>query len=409
MLPSHTHAAASNNNQSPQFTQSQFMPNTLDSRQFVAMFAMALRDPVVQALYREVGIADTAARAELKACRSELAQLKDDYKNLYQELEELKQYQRRNALRVLNPNWPENDEEDTDELILSLCREFEIPVRAEDISRSHRVGKKTSDRPRAILVKLIGYRPRERLFKAKRDIRKKYPSIQINKDLTQATNELAYLARCEKRAKNIKDTWVIDGKVFAKAHQYSNPEIVKNNDHLSFICSNVPTHIPTFAEVVPQRPTSENAPGPCSGAITQSTTSNVSTTTTTHGGQSQVSTQPHVAEFTPVRGSQELMLSQPPVQPFMIPGSAYLPREMPPGATSITYELNTALEPPVTSLINHVQQQQLSAQYAAALHLAPNYSLPPPWTYPASSLPRYGEPSTEQSADQWIKSNFPFD
>ena len=200
--------------------------NLLDCRQFVAIFTMALRDPVVQALYREVGITDNVARAELKACKSELAQLKSEYNDLYLELEELKQYQRRNALRVMNPNWPENDDEDTDSLILALCHEFKIPMRAEDIRRSHRVDKKNPGRPRAILVKFVGYRPRERLFKAKCDVRDRYSTIQFSEDLTAVTNEPAYLV-VKKRSKTIKDTWVIDGKVFVKAHQYSKPELLK--------------------------------------------------------------------------------------------------------------------------------------------------------------------------------------
>ena len=412
--PSQTHTATPNDIQ-----QSHFIPMSapvndynnptqsilLDCRQFVAMFTMALRDPVVQALYREVGITDNVTRAELKACKSELAKLKSEYNDLYLELEELKKYQRRNALRVINPNLPENDDEDTGSLILALCHEFKIPMRAEDISRSHMVGKKHPERPRAILVKFVGYRPRERLFKAKRDIRDKYSTIQINEDLTAATNELAYLARCEKRSKSIKDTWVIDGKVFVKAHQYSKPEVVKSKGHLSHICSNIPSNVPTFAEVVPQTPTSGNTPGPSGDTAAQSATSDAPLT---NGRQNNMPPQPGTGPNR-LGDGQGHMLLQPLAQSYVIPGNGYFPEETPSGATRMAYELNPPFQPPTTAP-NIVQQQQLSAQYAAALHLAPAYSLPPPWTYhPPTSLPRYGEPSTGLGAGSWLNRQIPIE
>ena len=110
----------------------------MDASQFISFFANALQDPVIQSLYRDVGIPDVAAREELMKRKTELAELKEQYHNLIQEVDDLKQYTRRNALRVTNPAWQDSGNEDTDERILSLCREFKLSVRREDISRSHR-------------------------------------------------------------------------------------------------------------------------------------------------------------------------------------------------------------------------------------------------------------------------------
>ena len=161
----------------------------MDASQFIAFFANALRDPVIQSLYRDVGIPNVAAREELKKCKTELAELKEQYLSLFQEVEDLKQYTRRNALRVTNPAWQLSGDEDTDERILNLCGEFKLPVRREDVSRSHRVGKPGGTRSRPILVKFVGYRPREILMKARKGIRSKYENICIDEDLTRATNE----------------------------------------------------------------------------------------------------------------------------------------------------------------------------------------------------------------------------
>ena len=230
----------------------------MDASQFISYFANALRHPVIQSLYRDVGIPDVAAREELEKCKTELAELKEQYHSLIQEVEDLKQYRRRNALRVTSPAWQLSGDEDTDERILNLCREFKLSVRCEDISRSHRIGKPSGTRPRPILIKFVGYRPREILIR--KGIRSKYENTHIDEDLTRATNELAYLARCEKRPKSIKDCWVFDGKVFIKVHQYASPELVRNKSHLAeIIVSNALTQAPTFSDTTARKPANATA------------------------------------------------------------------------------------------------------------------------------------------------------
>ena len=124
----------------------------LQGPQFVALFAMALRDPEIQELYNELGMTNKncATKQELESCRAELELLKSSYCELKQEVEDLKQYTRRNALRISNPAWKDSNDEDTDERILNLCEEFKINVNRGDISRSHRVGKKETNKQRVL-------------------------------------------------------------------------------------------------------------------------------------------------------------------------------------------------------------------------------------------------------------------
>ena len=218
---------------------------------FVALFAMALRDPGIQELYNELGMTNKncATKQELESCRAELELLKSSYCELKKEVEDLKQYTRSNALRISNPAWKDSNDEDTDERILNLCEEFKINANRGDISRSHRVGKKETNKIRPILVKFTGYRPREAVYKARRAIREKYPRIQIYEDLTKQTNELAYLARCHKRENILTDTCVNDGKVFVKSHAFSGPQIIHNKEHLSEVIAQTPAAPPTFSEI----------------------------------------------------------------------------------------------------------------------------------------------------------------
>ena len=83
------------------------------------------------------------------------------------------------------------------------------------------MGKPKADgSPRPILIKFIGYRVREAVYKA----RGKLPrGIYVNEDLTWATSNLAYTARELRRDGAIAETWVYDGKVFVKSTETSRP------------------------------------------------------------------------------------------------------------------------------------------------------------------------------------------
>ena len=157
--------------------------------------------------------------------------------NLRQELHELKQYTRRNALRVYNANWVESKDEDTDKRIIDLAREFGIAIQNFEISRSHRVGRPEPGKIRPILVKFIGYRPRERLYNARKDIKAKYPTIDIFEDLTATTAQLSYNARQLRRAGEIQQTWVRDGKVFVVLNHGGRAHLIHDEDELRHLVS----------------------------------------------------------------------------------------------------------------------------------------------------------------------------
>ena len=359
----------------------------MDASQFISFFANALRDPVIQSLYRDVGIPDVAAREELKKCKTELAELKEQYHNLIQEVEDLKQYTRRNALRVTNPAWQDSGDEDTDERILSLCREFKLSVRREDISRSHRVGKPGGTRPRPILVKFVGYRPRETLMKARKDIRSKYQNIRIDEDLTRATNELAYLARCEKRSKSIKDCWVFDGKVFIKVHPFASPEVVRNKTHLAEIVSNALTQAPTFSDTTARKPANASAVPAATPGAQESRSSPPTGVLQPLGAQSCATLPPHsqtaadgIAStsepLTMNSGSQSYAAYNSESRP-----TPHLPQSLP--IALLPHGASLAGEPASTMMSQYIGPSQ---QYMSALQLAPNYALPPPWQFPSQNI-----------------------
>ena len=62
----------------------------------------------------------------------QLAELKSENTELRSEIEDLKQYTRRNALVVTNQMWKETQHEDTDNLIIDLAEEFGVKINRSD-------------------------------------------------------------------------------------------------------------------------------------------------------------------------------------------------------------------------------------------------------------------------------------
>lgn len=134
----------------------------------------------------------------------EIAKLKDEFSN---KLDELQQYQRRNAVRIFGI--PERADENTDKLVVDLVKEklnYALPASA--ICRSHRVGPKRGDKARPIIVKFISYRFRSEVFWRKKNL--KDTGITISEDLTAARFQLLHVAMSRFGKSNV---WSQDGRI----------------------------------------------------------------------------------------------------------------------------------------------------------------------------------------------------
>lgn len=122
---------------------------------------------------------------------------------------ELDQYSRRNCLRI--SGLPETAGEITDDLVINLARDkLEIPLSAEDIDRSHRIGRNLPDKTRAVIVKFTTYRARSSVIKVRRKLRGS--GIVIREDLTKSNHQLL---KSTTDHRDVKSAWTLDGKVFA--------------------------------------------------------------------------------------------------------------------------------------------------------------------------------------------------
>jgi hypothetical protein len=196
-------------------------------------------------------------KEENESLRKEVISLKEEVvhkgleiRTLRDRIDELEQYSRRNCLRISNV--PEKAGEDTDQLVCAVASAAGLSLSVDCIDRSHRIGRVTGSSsgaassgkkaPRQIIVKMVSYRQRDLLMKARKnlssaDLKKTFPwldwssvpvptssgsrsrpspRIYINEDLTQERAKIAAAARELKRAKRVSDTWTKDGVIFIK-------------------------------------------------------------------------------------------------------------------------------------------------------------------------------------------------
>lgn len=185
-------------------------PGASPAVDFVTNLSNALSDPGVRASFKE--IVNDALIVEVKSLRSQI-------KSLERRVEDLEQYSRRSCVKV--SGFPESvDEKSTDSAILKIAAEMQVPLKPDEISRSHRLpSRRESTRPRDIVVRFTTYNKR-RLFLSSRSKLKGSPSMKgsvyINEHLTRQRSEVFYQCRKAKKAGKLLDTWSYDGRIMVK-------------------------------------------------------------------------------------------------------------------------------------------------------------------------------------------------
>jgi len=179
----------------------------------VSSLADRVRDGVVLVLQQSLGqaqemikeLSDKVASLENKL---QCAERQDNSKR-----DELEQYIRRNNLRFFGI--PEQDGENTDNIILKVCKKkLGVDLSLDRLERSHRVGKSRTpgedgkSRPRPIIVKFASYRDRREVFTKKKTL--KGTSLTIREDST--ANRAAVLRKVIDLY-GPKKAWTSDGRI----------------------------------------------------------------------------------------------------------------------------------------------------------------------------------------------------
>ena len=155
--------------------------------------------------------------AEIQSIVTNLVQcidtLAEENKKLRYEIDDLEMYSRKNCVRVFGVD---ESKTNTDDAIMEIATEIEVPLAREQIVVSHRVGKPNQSRPRAIIARISDYQVRHQLIKNSKKLRdvSGMETVSVNQELTKTRAKLAYECRDLVRKKLAKSTFVWDGKIF---------------------------------------------------------------------------------------------------------------------------------------------------------------------------------------------------
>ena len=124
-------------------------------------------------------------KAVTDALLVEKDRLQDVIKKLEHEVDDQQQYSRRNCLIVHGID--EKPNENTDKIVMDLLQnKLEAGVTQNEVSRTHRLGRKREDnKARPIIMRLISYRQRKKIFDSKKMLRGQRILITENETISR--------------------------------------------------------------------------------------------------------------------------------------------------------------------------------------------------------------------------------
>ena len=189
---------------------------------------------LVNALRSEI---QESFKLELQGLKSEIMEKDQKIKSLEDKVEGLEMYGRRNGIRIYGI--PETDSENTDDIVMGIVEEIEADIERSALGRSHRVGRKSADKPRAIIAKFVGHNDKVKFLRNKKKLmetRKDEPNpVFVNEDLTSKRAGWARRTRTWKKAGKVTDCWTRDGVLFVKHNVDKEQKITKVNTDSEFV------------------------------------------------------------------------------------------------------------------------------------------------------------------------------
>ena len=141
-----------------------------------------------------------------------IAGLEDDNYRLSQEVDDLEQYTRKTNVRIYGV--AEQPEENTDNLAVHFFKsELNVHVASNDISRSHRVGKKSGAKPRPIIVRLTKHNTKVAVMSRRRVLKEHKRPFNLQEDLTINRREILKYLNKDIEEGIVSKVWTVDGVI----------------------------------------------------------------------------------------------------------------------------------------------------------------------------------------------------
>ena len=172
-------------------------------------------------------------RVELDAAKRKISLQRDELNELYDGLDDLEQYSRKNSLEIVGIPESIRENEGT---VLKIANALDVQVKPDDIDICHRAKRKKSS---PIIVRFVSHKVKSSLYKQRVRLRNvqfadifpdataadrvQASKIFINEHLMAFRRELVGKANARKEELSLLGVWTIDSKVFVKTSPGGRP------------------------------------------------------------------------------------------------------------------------------------------------------------------------------------------
>ena len=197
---------------------------------------------------KEIEKVNVELNKSVQSSRKKLAEQRDEINELYDQQDNLEQYTRKNSLEI--HGIPEDLYTSTEEVIIKLGEQFQVPILPVDIDISHKLytGK---NNPKGIIVKFTSHKKKTHFYKKRIELKNvklsdifpgapaaaiaKFKGIFFNENLTSYRKNIRKKANVMRRDSLLVSAWSIEGKIFVKTSPEGSPIRIYCEDDLNVL------------------------------------------------------------------------------------------------------------------------------------------------------------------------------
>ena len=134
---------------------------------------------------------------------------------------------------------PAKNDSSIEKAVIDLCNNLNVNISAADISAAHRLGSARTGSASAntqhtppIIVRFTSRRARDLVYGARKNLKSTSPKVFINEHLSKENATLFRDARLLVKAKKLQSAWSMNGSIFVKVTDTSQPVRVINRLNL---------------------------------------------------------------------------------------------------------------------------------------------------------------------------------
>ncbi|XP_062601545.1 uncharacterized protein LOC134263246, partial [Saccostrea cucullata] len=159
---------------------------------------------------------------EIKSVQEINSDLEKRVNDLECGLDDLEQYGRRTCLRFHNVNITNEQAQNTDDVVIDICKTMGVNIVPDDINRSHPIGRPNSNNLRQVICRFRSWKIKNKIYSAKKNLKDnpQNPSkIFVTEDLTKYRQLVVKKIIEAKKANKLHSFWTYDGRIYIKTEK----------------------------------------------------------------------------------------------------------------------------------------------------------------------------------------------